>query len=117
MSVPGLMYFYGGALVGAGFLGLDKGVPVAGPAPLVPLATGLGATMLLFGYLSTPSGPQPPKKGEPGFGLCVSSSCCVYACSLSSRNAGTWRLCTLACSCRSLSLVRAARAFARQCMP
>ena len=71
MSVPGLMYVYGGALVGAGFLGLDKGVPVAGPAPLVPLATGLGATMLLLGYLSTPSGPQPPKKGEPGFGLCV----------------------------------------------
>ena len=77
MSVPGLMYVYGGALVGAGLLGLDKGVPVAGPAPLVPLATGLGGTMLLFGYLSTPSGPHPPKKGEPGFGMCVPSSCCV----------------------------------------
>ena len=65
------MYCYGGALLGAGLLGLDKGVPVAGPAPLVPLSVGLGATMLVFGYLSTPIGPQPPKKGERGFGLCV----------------------------------------------
>jgi hypothetical protein len=71
MSVPGLMYCYGGALVGAGLLGLDKGVPVAGPAPLVPLSVGLGASMLLFGYLSTPNGQHPPKKGEAGFGLCV----------------------------------------------
>ena len=76
MSVPGLMYTYGGALVGAGLLGLDKGVPVAGPAPLVPLSVGLGGTMLLFGYLSTPSGPHPPKKGERGFGLCVRCCCC-----------------------------------------
>lgn len=80
MSVPGLMYCYGGALVGAGLLGLDKGVPVAGPAPLVPLSVGLGASMLLFGYLSTPPNgqQQPPKKGEPGFGLCVAP--CAAAC-------------------------------------
>ena len=79
MSVPGLMYCYGGALVGAGLLGLDKGVPMAGPAPLLPLSVGLGGTMLLFGYLSTPSGPHPPKKGEPGFGLCVRRSQCRRA--------------------------------------
>jgi hypothetical protein len=67
------MYCYGGALVCAGYLGLDKGVPVAGPEPLVPLSAGLGGVMLLFGFLSTPSGPHPPKKGEPGFGLCVAA--------------------------------------------
>lgn len=68
------MYCYGGALVGAGLLGLDKGVPAAGPAPLLPLSAGLGGAMLLFGYLSTPSGPQPPRKGERGFGLCVAAA-------------------------------------------
>jgi len=82
MSVAGLMYCYGGALVGAGLLGLDKGVPAAGPAPLLPLSAGLGGAMLLFGYLSTPSGPQPPRKGERGFGLCVAAAvaCCDAGC-------------------------------------
>ena len=116
------MYCYGGALVGAGLLGLDKGVPTAGPAPLVPLSCGLGATMLAFGYLSTPSGPHPPKKGERGFGLCVGcSSCCAAlnaALSAALGRAGTWRPCTSVCSCRSRSPVRdAVHAHASRALP
>jgi hypothetical protein len=67
MSVAGVMYVYGGGLVGAGLLGLDHGVPTPGPPQLMPLSAALGCVMLLAGLLSTPAGPHPPKKGEPGF--------------------------------------------------
>jgi hypothetical protein len=69
--VAGVMYVYGAALVGAGALGLDEGVPTAAPPPLVPLSVLMGGAMVLAGALATPRGAEAPKRGEPGFAQCV----------------------------------------------
>ncbi len=86
MSVAGIMYFYGGALVAAHALGLDAGVPTPEPAHALPLTVAMGGAMLVSAFLSTPSGAQPPKKGERGFGRHESAvraesqaSCCADA--------------------------------------
>jgi hypothetical protein len=67
MSVAGVMYVYGGALIGAAALGLDHGVPMPGPQPLVPLSAALGGVMFVVAALCTLPGHHAPKKGEPGF--------------------------------------------------
>lgn len=61
--VANIMFTYGVALLAAMALGLDMGMPVAGPPPMVPLSAVLGGTMLLAGALSSAEA----KKGEPGF--------------------------------------------------